>query len=154
MTHQKQLIKNDIDKLTYNVKDDVTAQTKNTLEVLKKVPFVTVDGQDNIKVQGSANFKVYKNGHPDPAFAGQSLKEILKAMPASTIKRIEVITDPGAKYDAEGTSTILNIVTMSNVRMQGLSGNIQTNVSSYGSVGLGTTLTTQVGKLTTTINYM
>ena len=154
VTHQKQLIKNDIDKLTYNVKDDVTAQTKSTLEVLKKVPFVTVDGQDNIKVQGSANFKVYKNGHPDPAFAGQSLKEILKAMPASTIKRIEVITDPGAKYDAEGTSTILNIVTMSNVRMQGLSGNIQTNVSSYGSVGLGTTLTTQVGKLTTTINYM
>ena len=154
VTHQKQLIKNDIDKLTYNVKDDVTAQTKNTLEVLKKVPFVTVDGQDNIKVQGSTNFKVYKNGHPDPAFAGQSLKEILKAMPASTIKRIEVITDPGAKYDAEGTSTILNIVMMSNVRMQGLSGNIQTNVSSYGSVGLGTTLTTQVGKLTTTINYM
>ena len=79
VTHQKQLIKNDIDKLTYNVKDDVTAQTKSTLEVLKKVPFVTVDGQDNIKVQGSANFKVYKNGHPDPAFAGQSLKEILKA---------------------------------------------------------------------------
>ena len=73
VTHQKQLIKNDIDKLTYNVKDDVTAQTKNTLEVLKKVPFVTVDGQDNIKVQGSTNFKVYKNGHPDPAFAGQSV---------------------------------------------------------------------------------
>ena len=153
VTQRRQLIKNDIDKLTYDVQHDKTAQTKTTLEILKKIPLVTVDGQENIKVQGSTSFKVYRNGHPDPSFSGQNLKDILKAIPASAIKRIEVITDPGAKYDAEGTTAILNIVMMSNTKLQGVSGNVNTNIDSHGSARLGTYLTTKVGKLTTTVNY-
>jgi len=98
-------------------------------------------------------FKVYRNGHPDPSLSGQNLKDILKAIPASTIKRIEVITDPGAKYDAEGTTAILNIVMMSNTKLQGISGNVNSDVDTHGSVRLGTYLTTKVGKLTTTVNY-
>ncbi len=153
VTQRRQLIKNDIDKLTYDVQHDKTAQTKTTLEILNKIPLVTVDGQENIRVQGSTSFKVYKNGHPDPSLSGQNLKDILKAIPASTIKRIEVITDPGAKYDAEGTTAILNIVMMSNTKLQGVSGNVNSDVDTYGSVRLGTYLTTKVGKLTTTVNY-
>lgn len=153
VTQRRQLIKNDIDKLTYDVQHDKTAQTKTILEILKKVPLVSVDGQDNIKIQGSASFKVYKNGHPDPSFSGQNVKEILKAIPASSIKRIEVITDPGAKYDAEGTTAILNIVMMSNTKLQGISGNVNTSYDTNSSSRLGTYLTTQVGKLTTSINY-
>ena len=153
VTQRRQLIKNDIDKLTYDVQHDKTAQTKTTLEILKKIPLVTVDGQENIRVQGSTSFKVYRNGHPDPSLSGQNLKDILKAIPASTIKRIEVITDPGAKYDAEGTTAILNIVMMSNTKLQGVSGNVNSNIDSHGSVRLGTYLTTKVGKLTTTVNY-
>ena len=153
VTQRRQLIKNDIDKLTYDVQHDKAAQTKTTLEILKKIPLVTVDGQENIKIQGSTSFKVYRNGHPDPSFSGQNLKEILKAIPASAIKRIEVITDPGAKYDAEGTTAILNIVMMSNTKLQGVSGNVNSNIDSHGSARLGTYLTTKVGKLTTTINY-
>ena len=153
VAQRRQLIKNDIDKLTYDVQHDKTAQTKTTLEILKKIPLVTVDGQENIRVQGSTSFKVYRNGHPDPSLSGQNLKDILKAIPASTIKRIEVITDPGAKYDAEGTTAILNIVMMSNTKLQGVSGNVNSNIDSHGSVRLGTYLTTKVGKLTTTVNY-
>ncbi len=153
VTQRRQLIKNDIDKLTYDVQHDKTAQTKTTLEILKKIPLVTVDGQENIRVQGSTSFKVYRNGHPDPSLSGQNLKDILKAIPASTIKRIEVITDPGAKYDAEGTTAILNIVMMSNTKLQGVSGNVNSNIDSHGSARLGTYLTTKVGKLTTTVNY-
>ena len=153
VAQRRQLIKNDIDKLTYDVQHDKTAQTKTTLEVLKKIPLVTVDGQENIRVQGSTSFKVYRNGHPDPSLSGQNLKDILKAIPASTIKRIEVITDPGAKYDAEGTTAILNIVMMSNTKLQGVSGNVNSDVDTHGSVRLGTYLTTKVGKLTTTVNY-
>ena len=153
VAQRRKLIKNDIDKLTYDVQHDKTAQTKTTLEILKKIPLVTVDGQENIRVQGSTSFKVYKNGHPDPSLSGQNLKDILKAIPASTIKRIEVITDPGAKYDAEGTTAILNIVMMSNTKLQGVSGNVNSKIDSYGSVRLGTYLTTKVGKLTTTVNY-
>ena len=153
VAQRRKLIKNDIDKLTYDVQHDKTAQTKTTLEILKKIPLVTVDGQENIRVQGSTSFKVYRNGHPDPSLSGQNLKDILKAIPASTIKRIEVITDPGAKYDAEGTTAILNIVMMSNTKLQGLSGNVNSDVDTHGSVRLGTYLTTKVGKLTTTVNY-
>ena len=153
VTQRRQLIKNDIDKLTYDVQHDKTAQTKTTLEILKKIPLVTVDGQENIRVQGSTSFKVYRNGHPDPSLSGQNLKDILKAIPASTIKRIEVITDPGAKYDAEGTTAILNIVMMSNTKLQGVSGNVNSDVNTHGSVRLGTYLTTKVGKLTTSVNY-
>ena len=153
VAQRRKLIKNDIDKLTYDVQHDKTAQTKTTLEILKKIPLVTVDGQENIRVQGSTSFKVYRNGHPDPSLSGQNLKDILKAIPASTIKRIEVITDPGAKYDAEGTTAILNIVMMSNTKLQGISGNVNSEVDTYGSVRLGTYLTTKVGKLTTTVNY-
>ena len=153
VAQRRKLIKNDIDKLTYDVQHDKTAQTKTTLEILKKIPLVTVDGQENIRVQGSTSFKVYRNGHPDPSLSGQNLKDILKAIPASTIKRIEVITDPGAKYDAEGTTAILNIVMMSNTKLQGVSGNVNSDVDTHGSVRLGTYLTTKVGKLTTTVNY-
>ena len=53
VAQRRQLIKNDIDKLTYDVQHDKTAQTKTTLEILKKIPLVTVDGQENIRVQGS-----------------------------------------------------------------------------------------------------
>ena len=153
VAQRRKLIKNDIDKLTYDVQHDKTAQTKTTLEILKKIPLVTVDGQENIRVQGSTSFKVYRNGHPDPSLSGQNLKDILKAIPASTIKRIEVITDPGAKYDAEGTTAILNIVMMSNTKLQGISGNVNSDVDTHGSLRLGTYLTTKVGKLTTTVNY-
>ena len=153
VAQRRKLIKNDIDKLTYDVQHDKTAQTKTTLEILKKIPLVTVDGQENIRVQGSTSFKVYRNGHPDPSLSGQNLKDILKAIPASTIKRIEVITDPGAKYDAEGTTAILNIVMMSNTKLQGVSGNVNSDVDTHGSTRLGTYLTTKVGKLTTTVNY-
>ena len=153
VAQRRKLIKNDIDKLTYDVQHDKTAQTKTTLEILKKIPLVTVDGQENIRVQGSTSFKVYKNGHPDPSLSGQNLKDILKAIPASTIKRIEVITDPGAKYDAEGTTAILNIVMMSNTKLQGVSGKVNSDVNSHGSVRLGTYLITRVGMLTTAVNY-
>ncbi|MCR5077252.1 MAG: TonB-dependent receptor [Prevotella sp.] len=153
VTHQRQLVKNDIDKLTYDVQHDEAAKSKNTLEMLRKVPMVTVDGQENIKVQGSSNFRIYKNGHPDPSLSGQNVKDVLKAIPATNIKKIEVITDPGAKYDAEGTSAILNIVMMDNSHMQGVAGNVNMHSNTYGSANLGTYLTTQVGKLTTALSY-
>ncbi len=81
VTQRRQLIKNDIDKLTYDVQHDKTAQTKTTLEILKKIPLVTVDGQENIKVQGSTSFKVYRNGHPDPSFSGRTLRRFSRQYP-------------------------------------------------------------------------
>ena len=101
VTSQRQLVKVDAEKLTYDIQADEEAKTKTVMDMLKKVPLVTVDGQDNITVKGSSDFKIYKNGHPDPSLSNKA-KDVLKAIPASSIKKIEVITEPGAKYDAEG----------------------------------------------------
>jgi len=150
---QRQLVKTEIDRLAYDVQADADSKTSNVLDILKKVPMVTVDGQDEIKVKGSTSFKVFRNGHPDPSLSGINMKEILKVIPASMIKKIEVITDPGAKYDAEGTSAILNIVIADNSQMNGITGTIGAGVDNTGSLNGNANITSQVGKVVTSLNY-
>lgn len=105
---QKPVVKMETDKMTYNVQQDAEAKSSTVLDMLRKVPMVTVDGQDNITVNGSSSFKIYVDGRPNPMY-NSNPGQIFKAMPASTVKKIEIITNPGAKYDAEGTTCILNI---------------------------------------------
>lgn len=152
VTAQRQLVKTEIDRVAYDMQADADSKTNNVLDMLKKVPLVSVDGQDEIRVKGSTSFKIYRNGHPDPAL-GTNPKQILKAVPASMIKRIEVITDPGAKYDAEGTSAILNIVMIDNSQVNGATGTIGVGTSMYGDVNGNANVTAQVGKVVTNINY-
>ena len=120
---QRQLIKTEIDRIGYDVQADEDSKTENVLEMLKKVPMVSIDAQENILVKGNSNFKIYKNGHPDPSLT-KNAKEILRAMPASMVKRIEVITDPGAKEDAEGVNAILNIVMTEGSKLGGVTGSV------------------------------
>lgn len=114
----KPLVKMDVDKIEYSVKDDADSKTNTILEMLRKVPMVTVDGEDNIKVNGSSSFQVYVNGKPNPMMT-QNASVILKAMPAQGVKSIDVITNPGAKYDAEGVGGILNITMDTDSNMEG-----------------------------------
>ena len=152
---QRQLVKTEIDRLTYDVQADADSKTSNVLDMLKKVPMVTVDGQDEIRVKGTTSFKVYRNGHPDPALASMNMKEILKVIPASMIKKIEVITDPGAKYDAEGTSAILNIVMADGNAgtMNGVTGTLGMGIDNTGSLNGNANITSQIGKVVTSLNY-
>ncbi len=152
---QRQLVKTDIDRLSYDVQADADSKTSTVLDMLKKVPLVTVDGQDEIRVKGTTAFKVYRNGHPDPALNGQTMKHILKVIPASMIKKIEVITDPGAKYDAEGTSAILNIVLADSgdTSMNGVTGTVGVGVNNTGSLNGNANITSQVGKVVASLNY-
>ena len=106
---QKPLVKMDVDKMSYNVAEDEDSKSNTVLDMLRKVPMVTVDGQDNISVNGSPNFKVYVDGMPNVMFSSNP-SMVFKSMPATAVKSIEVITNPGAKYDAEGAAGILNIV--------------------------------------------
>lgn len=146
----KPLVKADVDKIAYSVEDDPEANTNSVIEMLKKVPMVTVDGQDNIRVNGNSSFKIYVNGKPNNMMT-KNPKEVLKSMPASSIKKIEVITNPGPKYDAEGVGGILNIVTEGkgpegyNATFSG-----RANNSSYGG---GLYATVKQGKLTMSVNY-
>ena len=155
VTAQRQLVTAEIDRLTYDVQADADSKTNNVLDMLRKVPMVSVDGKDDVLVKGSSSFKVYRNGHPDPALSGQNMKDVLKAIPASTIKKIEVITDPGAKYDAEGTESILNIVTVggSGSLMQGVMGTVSLGVDNTGSPNANASVVTQMGKVVASVNY-
>ncbi|MBQ4206519.1 MAG: TonB-dependent receptor, partial [Bacteroidales bacterium] len=149
---QKQLIKNDIDRIGYDVEADEESETQTVMEMLKKVPLVTVDSEENIKVKGSANFRIYRNGHPDPSLT-KNAKEILKAMPASTVKRIEVITDPGAREDAEGVNAILNIVMTDSSAMDGLTGSMTATYNTLQHPNANAFITTQIGKTILSIDY-
>ncbi|MDE6332684.1 MAG: TonB-dependent receptor, partial [Muribaculaceae bacterium] len=114
---QKPLVTKEIDRVGYDVQADSEAPTSTLSEMLRKVPMVSVDSDGTITINGSSNFQVYKNGRPSKSYSNNAA-EIFKAIPASTIKRIEVITEPGAKYDAEGVGAILNIVTLDDVAVK------------------------------------
>ena len=131
---RKDLISSDGSKLTYDAERDPEAATNTIMEMLRKVPMVTVDGDDNILVKGNSNFKIYINGKEDPMLSGDP-KNILKSMPASIIKKIEVITDPGSKYDAEGTAGILNIITDRKQSIEGYLATIRATISKGGYNG-------------------
>ena len=148
---QKPLVKAEMDKVTYSMEDDPDAKTNSTLEMLRKVPLVTVDGEENIQVNGSSNFKVHVNGKPNSMMSNNP-KEVLKSLPANSVKSIEVITDPGAKYDAEGIGGILNIITITGSSMQGYTVSLNAGVNNQG-YNAGAYGTVQVGKFTVTGNY-
>jgi hypothetical protein len=149
---QKQLIKQEIDRIGYDVQADEEAKTQTVMDMLRKVPMVTVDGQDNIMVKGNSSYKIYKNGHYDPSLS-KNAKETFKSMPASMVKRIEVITDPGAREDAEGVDAILNIVMVDGSKMQGMTGVVSASYTSKNQRNLYTSLTGQMGKLLASVDY-
>ena len=148
---QRQLIKQNIDRIGYDVQADEESKTQTVLDMLRKVPMVTVDGEDNIKVKGNSSFKIYKNGHLDPSLT-QNAKEILKSMPASMVKRIEVITDPGAREDAEGVNAILNIVMMDGRSFNGVTGGVNLSYSTTKAPSISGNMTTQFGKAIVSID--
>lgn len=146
----KPLIKAEADKTTYSIAEDPDSRTYTLLEMLRKVPLVTVDGEDNVKVNGQSSFKIYMNGRPSNMFSNNP-KEVLRSIPASMIKKVEVITDPGARYDAEGVSGILNIVTKG-AEFEGYNASINTTVMNlFKSAGGFATL--KYGRLSLSGNY-
>ena len=140
VTAQKEVIKSDGAKLTYDVSEDESTKGQTLLDALKKVPMVTVDAQDNIQINGNSGFKIYVNGKEDVMMEA-NYQKIFKAMPAESVQKIEVLTEPGAKYDAEGFGGILSLVTETQQRRDGYSGTLaagygtkQAYLSAYGTV--------------------
>lgn len=146
----KQLVTAEAGKMKYNAEADPENKTSTVLDMLRKVPMVTVDGQDNISINGNSSFQVFVNGKKNTLLTSRP-SESLKAMPASSVKNIEVITDPGAKYDAEGAGGIINLITDKKQKMNQTSGTLRaekgTTRESYGG-----DFSIQKGKFTASIN--
>ncbi|TFF35979.1 outer membrane beta-barrel family protein [Mucilaginibacter psychrotolerans] len=146
ITADKPIVKQEVDKLTYDLKADPDSKSSNVLDMMRKVPLLSVDADDNILLKGQAGFKILVNGKPS-SMMERDPKNILKSMPASTIQSIEVITNPSSKYDAEGIGGIINIVTNKKVD-NGYNGSI--NVSHVFPVGgprAGGSFSSKQGKL-------
>ncbi len=148
---QKQLVKVEVDKLSYNTEADPESQTSNALDMLRKVPLLTVDGEDNITLKGSSSFKILVNGK-ESTLMSSNPKDVLKGMPASSIKNVEVITNPSSKYSAEGVGGIINIVTAKKT-LEGVMGSVNLRADSFGGFGGGFYTTAKIGKLSFSLNY-
>lgn len=143
------LIKAELDKITYHVADDPDSRSMTLLEMLRKVPMVTVEGNDVVKVKGSTDFKVYVNGKLNTMMSNK-VTEMMRTIPASTVRKIEVITNPGAKYDAEGIAGILNIITVGSSKLEGYNVSLGVGVMNIAQSANVSGLA-KVGKLTLSV---
>src|SRR5580658_127685 len=110
VTAARPIVSREVDRLSYDVQADPEAVSLSLLEMMRKVPLLSLDANDNVLLNGGGNYKILINGRESAMFA-RNPTDILRAMPAANIEKIEVITIPPAKYDAEGLSGIINIIT-------------------------------------------
>ncbi len=144
VTTTKPLIRSDIDKIAYSVEADPEAPASTALDILRKVPLISVDAEDNVLLQGQSNYKVLVNGKSS-SLMERNFKEVIRSMPASSIKDIEVITNPSSKYEAEGVGGIINIITARKT-LSGYNGSLGLNADSRGGYGGNGYINAKFGK--------
>jgi len=148
---QRPLVKVDADKITYNVESDPDSHTSNALDMLRKVPLVTVNSEDEVTLNGQSNFKVLINGKSS-SMMSNNFKDIIKTIPANSIKDIEVITNPSSKYDAEGVGGIINIITTKK-SIAGYNGSVTAGADSRGGLNGSLYLAAKVNKFGFSVRY-
>ncbi|HDZ14439.1 MAG TPA: TonB-dependent receptor, partial [Pricia sp.] len=123
-----------LDKKIYNIGKDLTTSGATISDALGNVPSVNVDIEGAISLRGNENVRILINGKPS-ALAGFGSTEALRQLPADAIEKVEVITSPSARYDAEGTAGILNII-LKKEKTLGFNGSVNTNIGYPASSGI------------------
>jgi outer membrane receptor protein involved in Fe transport len=148
VTAQKALIEDKGDRLVYNAEKDISNAGGTAADVLRKVPTITVDLNGNVQMRGNGNIKILVNGKPS-AMMARNLADALRQMPANIIKSVEVITSPGAKYDAEGAAGVINIITKKG--LQGFNGSVNATAGNMNR-SLGTNISYRKKKIGLTLS--
>ncbi len=131
---EKTTVEFKLDKQIYNVGKDLTVRGATVSDVLDNVPSVSVDVEGNVALRGNDDVRILINGKPS-GLIGLSGTEALRQLPAESIERVEVITSPSARYDAEGSAGILNII-LRRSKLQGLNGAVTTNIGNFDTRGV------------------
>lgn len=126
VTGQKEMVINNLDKKIINVEKDLTSTGGSAVDVVNNIPSVTVDLDGNVSFRGNQNITILVDGKPSE-LVGSSNSDILNSIPASSIESIELVTNPSARYDPDGSSGILNIILKKRIN-GGLNGSVSLNV--------------------------
>lgn len=129
ITIQRPIVTADAEKLTYSVEDDPEAATSTLEDMIRKVPQLSLDAEGKVLMNGQSDYKILINGRNSSSIS-RNFADVIKSMPAASIKRIEVITNPSMKYDAEGTGGVLNIITAKS-RFDGYNGRVSLMASNW-----------------------
>ncbi|MEJ6793239.1 MAG: outer membrane beta-barrel family protein [Lacinutrix sp.] len=142
---EKTTVEIKLDKKIYNIGKDLTVRGGTVSDVLDNVPSVSVDVEGNVALRGKDNVRILINGKPS-GLVGLNSTDALRQLPAESIEKVEVITSPSARYDAEGTGGILNII-LRRSKLQGLNGAITTNVGYNPAAGINGNVNYRTGDL-------
>ncbi|WP_378173142.1 TonB-dependent receptor domain-containing protein [Aquimarina sp. SS2-1] len=142
---EKTTVEIKLDKKIYNVGKDLTVSGGTVSDVLDNVPSVSVDVEGNVALRGNDNVRILINGKPS-GLVGLNSTDALRQLPAESIERVEVITSPSARYDAEGTAGILNII-LRRSKLQGLNGALTFNTGYPLQAGISGNLNYRTGDL-------
>lgn len=148
---EKSFVMNNIDKKTYNTEQLAVTTGGNVNDVLQNIPSVELDQDGNVSLRGNENVTILIDGRPS-GLTGSGGKSLLESIPASVIERVEVITNPSAKYDPDGISGIINIITKKN-KLQGFTGTVGANTSFENRYGANLSLNYRKGKWNFYSNY-
>jgi outer membrane receptor protein involved in Fe transport len=119
---KKELLINNIDKKVYNVDEDLSVRGGTVNDILNNLPSVEIDQEGKISLRGDGNVTILIDGRPS-SISGGNGRSFLESLPANSIERIEIVTNPSSKYDPDGTSGIINIVLKKN-KLKGINGNV------------------------------
>ncbi|HLS94669.1 MAG TPA: TonB-dependent receptor [Sphingobacterium sp.] len=133
-----------IDKKTFDVSQSLVSIGGSATDVLQNVPTIQVDSDGSVSLRGSSSVRILIDGK-ESAMAGSDINSLLQSLPANAIAKVEVITNPSAKYDAEGQSGIINIVLKKDARV-GLNGNVTVSGGSYDNYNAGVNLNYRSGR--------
>ena len=142
---EKSTVEIRLDKRIYNVGKDMTVRGGSASDVLDNVPSVDVDVEGNVSLRGNENVRILIDGKPS-ALVGLSGTDALRQLPADAIEKVEVITSPSARYDAEGTAGILNIILRKGVAT-GLNGSINTTIGNPTEYRVGSNINLRTKKI-------
>jgi iron complex outermembrane receptor protein len=148
---KKTVLQTSLDKKTYNVEKSTITKSKSASDVLGELPSVSVEADGTISLRGNSNVRILIDGESSLTQSG-NIELILQQIPAESIERIDVVTNPSAKYDPDGTSGVINII-LKKEKQRGINGTVSAGVGTWNKYNLATFINYRKNKFGLTANY-